>query len=386
MIDLKEIIAANGVTVLMMGYLLICRRKNRESTQTKDKIYDGMVLINLLGALLETISFLVDGKNISAGRFINYLSNSLCFSGTVSIGFLWCLYVDLHIYQNRKKTFRKVKIIMIPWAVEIMALVCNLFGTGIMFTVSEKNIYHREAGAVIGYCTLMIYYVYSICLVYGSKIQKLRLHFFPVLYFVIPCLAGVILQFAFYGITASYISVAVALIFVQMQTYAQNVYVDELSGLFNRRHLNGVLAKNENTARGSLYGIMMDVNDFKSINDTFGHNVGDSAIRRMGEVLLESMPNGGIVIRCAGDEFIALLPDVDEAGVRSVTEEINSNLKQFNRSGAEPFALSVSMGYAKFEPDDNIETFQRKMDEEMYKEKRRYHLAKQNNGEENVLY
>ena len=274
---------------------------------------------------------------------------------------------------------------MIPWAVEIIALVCNLFGNGIMFSISENNIYHRESGAIIGYCTLMIYFIYSVYLVYGSKIQKLRLHFFPVLYFVIPCLAGVIIQFAFYGITASYISVAVALIFVQMQTYAENAYMDELSGLFNRRYLNGVLAKKENTTRGSLHGIMMDVNDFKSINDTFGHNVGDRAIRQMGNILLESMPNGGIAIRYSGDEFIALLPDVAEEDVCYVMDEINNNLAQFNRSGIEPYSLRVSMGYAGFKPNDNVETFQRKMDEEMYKEKRRYHLSKQKNKKENTV-
>ena len=60
MIDLKEIIAVNGITLLMMWYLLVCRRKNRERTRTEDKIYDGMVLVNLLGAVFETISFLVD--------------------------------------------------------------------------------------------------------------------------------------------------------------------------------------------------------------------------------------------------------------------------------------------------------------------------------------
>ncbi len=386
MIDLKEIIVANGITVMMMLYLLVCRQKNRECTRAEDKIYDGMVLINLLGAVLETISFLVDGKDIPGGRLLNYLSNSLCFVCTVSIGLLWCLYVELYIYQNRKKIFRYVRIIMIPWFVEIMAVICNPFGSGIIFAVSENNIYQRKSGVILGYITLIIYFAYSIYLVYCSDPRKLRLHFFPVLYFVIPCLAGVVLQFAFYGITASFISVALALIFVQMQTYAENAYVDELSGLFNRRYLNGLFAKKESAARGSLHGIMMDINNFKCINDTFGHEAGDRAIRRMGEVLLESTPNGGIAFRYSGDEFIVLLPDADDAAVRSVLDEINNNLAQFNQSGTESFELSAAMGYTRFELNDTFETFKRKMDEEMYKEKRKYHSANRKTGEENIIY
>ena len=53
-IIIEEILMANGLTVLMMGYLLLCRRKNRESLHTEDKIYDGIALVNILGALSET--------------------------------------------------------------------------------------------------------------------------------------------------------------------------------------------------------------------------------------------------------------------------------------------------------------------------------------------
>lgn len=72
------------------------------------------------------------------------------------------------------------------------------------------------------------------------------------------------------GITTSWVLVAVALTFVQMQSYAKNLYMDELSGLYNRRYLNLVFAEIENTNRRPLHGIMMDINDFKCINDNWG--------------------------------------------------------------------------------------------------------------------
>ena len=371
---------ANGLTVLMMWFLLLCRRKNRESLHVGDKIYDGMAIVNLLGALSETIAFLVDGKQFIGSRQINYVSNSICFIGTVSIGLLWCLYVELRIYRNYKRIFKKARFVMFPWVVEVIMVLCNLLGTGIMFKISEGNIYQRAAGTIVGYISLIIYFAYSIYLVHQSKKQGMNLNFFPVIYFVGPCFAGVLIQFLFYGITSSWVLVAVALIFVQMQSYAENLYMDELSGLYNRRYLNAVLTERKITIGKSLYGIMMDVNDFKYINDNFGHSMGDKAICTLGNILLRSIPDGGIAIRYAGDEFIVLLSGVDTERVLATMDEINHNLSQFNESKIEPFTLSVSMGYAEFGAGDDTEAFLMHMDEKMYEEKRKYHLLKKSNS------
>lgn len=194
------------------------------------------------------------------------------------------------------------------------------------------------------------------------------------IYFVGPCFAGVVIQFLFYGITSSWVLVAVALIFVQMQSYAESLYMDELSGLYNRRYFNAVLAEKKIASQKSLYGIMMDVNDFKCINDNLGHSTGDKAICTLGNILIRSIPDAGMAIRYAGDEFIVLLSGVDTECVLATMEEINHNLSRFNESGIEPFHLSVSMGYTEFGTEDDAETFLMHMDEKMYEEKRKYHM------------
>ena len=374
MVDLKEITLANGIAILITAYLLRCRRRYRETIHTEDKLFDGMILITLIGSLVEIASYYVDGATIESGRTLNYITNSLCFAGTVSVGLLWCVFVELKVYNNLEKCMRHAKYLMIPWTIEIIVLIINCFETGIMFSVSESNVYERELGVVIGYGTLVVYFIRSILLVYGYKGPKVKVHFFPVLYFVFPCIAGAAVQFTVYGITSSWVSVAVALGFVQLQLYADNVYRDELSGLYNRRFLNKVLAKQEGESRGSMYGIMMDINDFKHINDAFGHCTGDVAICRMGEVLLKSTPDKGIAIRYAGDEFMVLLPDATEKITRDVMQAINDNLDQFNAQKKEGFNLSVAMGLAKYEKKDSAEDFMRKMDADMYADKNRYNL------------
>ena len=378
MIDLKEIIVANGITVLMVWFLLGCRRRNRESFHTQDRVYDAMCVVNIAGACLETVSFLVDGRTFPGAVVINYLANSLCFLGTVTIGLLWGTYVNMRIFQNRNRTMRDAKLLIIPWAIEAAGVLATLCGTGFLFSISADNVYQRGPGAPIGYVSLMIYFAYSTYVVRHTQKRGVNLHFFPIQYFVGPCIAGVVGQFLFYGITTSWISVAVALTFVQMQIYAENIYRDALSGLFNRRYLDRMLEKlGTGAARAkSLYGIMMDINDFKTINDTLGHSTGDRAIYVLGDTLFRSIPEGAIALRYAGDEFIILLPDADIEKTLATMAAIRAALTALNDSGNEAFTLDAAMGYAQFNPGDTPETFLRHMDERMYEQKRAFHAGK----------
>lgn len=368
----EEIFMANGTAIIMMAFLLYCRRRNRESIHADDRIYDWMTLITLLGAVIDTLTFLVDGQSFVGARFLNYLTNSLVYMGTVVIGFLWCLYVDLHIYKNHARYRRNLCYVALPLLFEFGCLLYNLRGNGFMFTISADNMYSRGFYSIIGYISVYLYLLYSIYLVYHSREEGVNLDFFPIFYFMGPCVLGIVIQFLRYGITSSWISVAISLTFVQMQVYSENISTDSLSGLYNRRYLDRVLANKERLSRFSVFGIMMDVNDFKQINDRYGHSMGDQAIRVMGNILSKALPNGGIPIRYAGDEFVALLICEDPNEVFATMTEINRRLDVFNRSGAEPFKISVSMGYAKLDPSDT-ETFLREMDERMYEEKRRYH-------------
>lgn len=368
----EEIFMANGAAIIMMAFLLYCRRRNRESIHADDRIYDWMTLITLLGAVIDTLTFLVDGQSFVGARFLNYLTNSLSYMGTVVVGFLWCLYVDLHIYKNHARYRRNLRYVALPLLFEFSCLLYNLRGNGFMFTISADNMYSRGFYSIIGYISVYLYLLYSIYLVYHSREEGVNLDFFPIFYFMGPCVLGIVIQFLRYGITSSWISVAISLTFVQMQVYSENISTDSLSGLYNRRYLDRVLANKERLSRFSVFGIMMDVNDFKQINDRYGHSMGDQAIRVMGNILSKALPDGGIPIRYAGDEFVALMICEDPNEVFATMTEINRRLDVFNRSGAEPFKISVSMGYAKLDPSDT-ETFLREMDERMYEEKRRYH-------------
>jgi diguanylate cyclase (GGDEF)-like protein len=127
---------------------------------------------------------------------------------------------------------------------------------------------------------------------------------------------------------------------------------DALTGLANRRQLEQELAREFEAARRGrgLVAVMLDLNEFKTYNDRYGHLEGDAALRVFGDVLMQESRAMNIVARFGGDEFLALLSDADAAGGRVFIERVRHRLHAVTaRSGRPP--LSFSAGYAEYAPD-----------------------------------
>jgi diguanylate cyclase (GGDEF)-like protein len=121
---------------------------------------------------------------------------------------------------------------------------------------------------------------------------------------------------------------------------------DPLTGLFNRRafaeRLMSEIAASEAGARSFTY-VMIDIDDFKRINDSHGHAHGDAVLRKLGETLTRSSRADDVVARYAGDEFVVLLTNVDDDQARTLVARLSNDLRA---SG-----LSCSLGAASFPRD-----------------------------------
>ena len=368
--NFSEIFIVNGIGIFLMIFLLVTRIENTKERHLDDRIFDIMIWLTIAGCLAEALSFMIDGKSFAGNRALAYFLNSFCFVGTCSVGFLWCLYMDLRVFHDISKMRKQAKFLIVPLLINLAMNLINLNGCGIVFTISEDNVYTRGSLVSVAYIILFFYFIYSIFLVDFSKKKTLNIKFFHAFYFIIPCMLGTIIQGTFYGITLGWASVSIALLFVYIQKQSLNAFVDSLSGLYNRRYMDCILSKSRNDAL-PLYGIMMDVNGFKQINDTYGHSIGDQALRIIGKILLESMPDQGIAIRYAGDEFLLLLHTDDEAVVKATMQLIREQADKFNATHSQPFTLSLAMGYSKFDSSTgNTEKFLSDLDEGMYAAKR----------------
>ena len=151
---------------------------------------------------------------------------------------------------------------------------------------------------------------------------------------------------------------------------------DELTGLYNRRGFLTLATQHLKFARRTKRGcwlIVVDVDDFKQINDTFGHPEGDQALVTTAEILTRSFRESDIVARPGGDEFAVLAVHTDDDSASTVTKRLTETLSQYNGQAGRRYTLAFSVGVVRFDPTSpcSIEELFRRADEALYAQKRR---------------
>jgi len=143
---------------------------------------------------------------------------------------------------------------------------------------------------------------------------------------------------------------------------------DALTGIYNRRYVEGFFLKIKAAADRKGQGIavlFIDVNNFKAINDHFGHGEGDNLLRSISSQLKKSSQDTDIVARWGGDEFIILSPGtLKKDSTHELMERIHQNQKMISTNNSE---ISVSIGTAKYPSEGNtLDALLRVADEKMY--------------------
>lgn len=151
--------------------------------------------------------------------------------------------------------------------------------------------------------------------------------------------------------------------------------IDPLTGLHNRRFFAEVLDGELGRVRrkeGTAALLLVDVDHFKRLNDTWGHPAGDAFLRAMGRTLSAAVANGGVVGRLGGEEFAVLLRDVDERAARRFAESLCTSVRALRVTSGQtaipPQSISVGIALAPLQADDS-EGLMRIADECLYRAK-----------------
>lgn len=188
--------------------------------------------------------------------------------------------------------------------------------------------------------------------------------------FMVPVALACLVQFLFYGYSVMWAGVAVGLAGATLALHNENAYQDSLTGLLNRTYLDYYLARAAQKKNPVICGIMIDADDFKSINDNFGHSEGDEALKNIARILKASLGKEEIAFRYAGDEFIVL----NDTGSAELLEDycrgLKQNLEDYNEKSGKSYHLSLSWGMAKADlGKQSVDDFLKQMDLQMYQKK-----------------
>ncbi len=142
-----------------------------------------------------------------------------------------------------------------------------------------------------------------------------------------------------------------------MQTIRELAIRDELTGMFNRRHLMELLdyEKNRSSRSGSIFCLaMLDIDHFKNVNDIHGHLAGDAVLRAVATTIQTTMRNTDFCGRYGGEEFLLVYTQTNTTGAINSAERLRSRVEsmQFPEIGTD-FRITVSIGLAEYRPNED---------------------------------
>ena len=340
------------------------QKKNNE-----DKVLLGVIILVITACIADAITFSVDGLTGPGVKALAYVSNNILFLSNMAIGPLWVMLISLHINGAVSK-FQRIFMLCVCGAITVL-MVVNFFNP-IIFDINERNVYTRGPLFMLKNLLEVILMADGVIIYLISRYKSGGVKFFPVLHFVCPIFICVCLQMFYYGISTIWVGIAVGYTSLMLALQNENIFIDKLTGLYNRYYLDKI--SGELKRKRKITMMMLDMNDFKSINDNFGHSQGDDALVSLADVLEKTVGAQGTVVRYAGDEFVIILNNGDEDAAEKCKLQIKKNLEEFNETHKKKYKLSASIGVGVFDLEkSNVDKILKKIDKLMYDDKRAYY-------------
>ncbi len=161
---------------------------------------------------------------------------------------------------------------------------------------------------------------------------------------------------------------------VSLDTIKEMAIRDDLTGFFNRRHLMELLETENNRSirSGSVFSLaMLDLDKFKNVNDSFGHQAGDNVLKTFSTVIRSVLRKTDICGRYGGEEFLVVLTQTDLNEAKIFAERIRSRVEEsINLNFGQNTKITVSVGLAEHRKNEDVEKTIFRADEAMYKAKK----------------
>lgn len=316
-------------------------------------------------SIIDPLLFRYDGRE--GVYYFLKIFNGIQYLLISFLAYTWVIFLIVHMITNYKK--RHILIAGIPFFIGIILMIINVF-VPFIFKIDETSTYVRLSGYYIYFAIDLFYVISSLITYLILKRNDISLNIFPVYLFFIPVVVGSIFQ-TVYEKTSSIIpfcAIAYACLHISLQNEIR--YKDTLTNIYNRAFLTFYISKSNHLTMLTF----IDLNNFKSINDNFGHKTGDEALKTFTKVLSECLNTNGYLIRYAGDEFVIIFKTLNEEKNLKLITLSQQKLKVI--SDSLPYEISFSYGYGIYSPDDPFDEFLSKTDKKLYENKKEFYKNK----------
>lgn len=368
MID-QYFLVLTAIDLFVLTFMCILTKLS-EMLNSKQKrgFFLAFVLIGVI-SILEVITILVDGEPAHL-RWLNILSNYLGFGLSPAVSL--CL---VYVLDKKQGVRRGFKTAVACEAAYLISLALMLPG-GMVFSVSEENLYSRGdffAFYVTAYFAALVYL--AACTAITARVfqNRSRVLIYPLIVFLA---AETIIQIILPQLHVTWL--CVTLLSVLYFIYCSEMWnqLDALTGLLNQ---NSYLNRTAEMRRSGEVLVVFDVDDFKQVNDQYGHVKGDICLAEIAACIKRAYARHGYCYRTGGDEFCVLLRDGDKehACARDFVRRLSERRKELD------FLPTVSFGSAEIS-SENVVTVKDRADHNMYryKKERKAHRMSGDAGEE----
>lgn len=334
-----------------------------------NRLFFFLMLLTLLVLVLEILSVA-----LNSGYYIDFiiahkLVDALGFTCAPLVPICAVLYVCKRTNKYRKIN-NKIFWLSGPLVVNSVASIGS-YSFNWIFSITSENMYVRGPLWAISPMTCYFYYIVNLAVLCNSrkKLSKEELLMLGVLT-LIPAVISVFQLYYFVYLTI-WNSAAIAIIINYIFIIQSQTKVDPLTGLGNRVAYNEYMANLRRKNNIVLAVVNIDLDDFKSINDIYGHHEGDKVLRLFAGELQDIFKGKGVPIRIGGDEFIILINENQKDVVEKYIKMLIDKIDGYNARSDRPYHIQFSYGMTIFNNMyNNVDELIQHSDRLMYERKK----------------
>ena len=376
----------NGFAILCLLILLVnFDRKQRRFILKDQLIFRYMLLTNIVMLLLDAGTWVLDGMSFAGARDLNLAVTAAYYALNPLMSVLYALFCDVKIGTPPDTRRRLLYVYLLPISVNLVLTVLSLWSP-LLFRIGPDNVYSRAPflalSFVLSYLLLPLSFGRVLAYLIRSKdsiepisgLNNRHATFTLLVFPVAPLLGGIMQAFWDMPITVVWLTTVFMQLIIFINIQNSQIFTDELTGLYNRRqtvaYLQSLLQPSIRERPVCL--AILDVDNFKQINDRYGHLAGDRALRVLASALQRECDRNTFISRYGGDEFIIITRQCDAAMTADLLRRVDHNLREYCLKENLPYALSISAGVAVRGGDiQTIDALYAAADAELYRQKAR---------------
>ena len=356
-------IAGNVVCLFILGLLYL---KNRNNKETKSQYFNYIVISLALYFIGDALWSLCYFKLVPNSDILIKFARMTYYTASAFLGYLWFVYIEIILGSSLVYNKKKRRLLHIPIAVAaIYAIIICLF-----FDPSIKNIFgYLTAFSLVIEPFLFVIIAGIRVLIKQTKLKNniLRKRYLNMALWPIVILLVSVIQLFFAEIPVFCFGATIIVLALYIYNQDSLISTDPLTGIYNRNMLNNYISNGMDN-NYTYYILMIDIDRFKSINDTYGHLEGDKALKYMAKLISNvANKNGDFYARYGGDEFIIISKEENEENIINLIKSINLLLIKTKEDLG--YAFTTSIGYAIYNKDKTIKEKIKIADQNLYKAK-----------------